>query len=252
MLKLSVSYFVRGCAWLLPCVALTLVHCGGTPAPKTVVPTKTDEPTGNNGNDNSQGPSVSAEQGALDEQKVTKTFTKMANVFDKCQDSRRSADQKLDFLSGDVNIEVHVMYDGKVNAWLTHSTIGDWETEQCIIKAVQQASWPKPEGGKRGVAKTSFQLPQKGDRDAVAWDSSKVEKEVGAANDLFKKCQESGSPSALEVTAYVDTSGSVISVGASVPTTTKHSAVSCLVDAVKTLKFESPGGWPAKVTFTLP
>ncbi|MCC6645570.1 MAG: hypothetical protein IT374_08375 [Polyangiaceae bacterium] len=194
-------------------------------------------------------PDVKGEIGALDAKAVTATFEGAMKKVEACQDDRRRADERLDFLSGEVSVEVRVTEAGAARAvWLTRSTVGDRATERCIVAALGAAAWPKPQGGREGIAKNGFTLPMKGDRDAVAWDAAKVAGELAKARAALAACTKGGH---AEVTLYVDAQGKVITAGAASAADGGDAAADCLAREVSKLKFSSPGGWPAKVTATV-
>jgi hypothetical protein len=197
-------------------------------------------------------PSVEQEIGGLDETATRRTFAGAMRAFERCQDDRRRAEPRLDFVAGEIKAEVRIKRDGTARyAVLTHSTIGDRDVERCVAHALATASWPKPEGGE-GLAKNEFELPMKAEREPVLWPSSKVTKAVEAARGKFAACGERGSRRGLEVTAYVDTDGTVVSAGVNEPSERSVAAADCVVEVARGLKMPSPGGWPAKVTFSLP
>lgn len=232
---------------LIVAAALLAAACS-TPPPKPAEgPTKEPPKTGE-GKPKKAGPDVMAEVGGLDQREVKKNFESLLQKVGGCQGGRRKANSKLDFLSGDVKVEVHVDTEGAVQAaFLPRSTLGDIETEKCILDAARAMSWPKPEGGRKGIASNEFSLPQQGEREAVPWSADKASGVLAKAKGALGSCK-SGTKGTFEVTMYIDTDGKVISAGVSQPDPAKPGAAQCIVDAVKGLKFSSPGGWPAKVT----
>ncbi len=218
------------------------VACGSSapPPPKTSGPSTSGKPR-----KAEKAPEMDAEIGALDERQVTKTFERLMASIDRCQDDRRKTDG-LDFLSGDVEVELKIDKSGRVaESRLTTTTIGDRGTERCILAALRGADWPKPQGGRHGVARSSFQLPMKGDRDAVAWDAAKVSGELAKARSALTACTKG---KRATVTMYVDTAGKVLAVGVA---GLDDGASDCVAAEAARWKLPSPGGWPAKVTFTV-
>lgn len=226
--------------------------CGGGEPPAAAPPPPNEGAAGPSGaKAGPELPAVEQEVGGLNEQATTKAFWGLMPKLERCQQEGRTRDERLDFLSGDIEIEVHVKRDGSAGrAFLPRSTLGDRVAEQCIIAAARSASWPRPEGGE-AVAKNAFQLPLRADRDAVAWDGSKVASALGSSAGAFRACRH-GNKGHFELTAYVDRDGSVISAGVSSPDGEADRVAECMVKAAKGLKLPSPGGWPAKVTFAAP
>jgi hypothetical protein len=232
----------------LPVVlVLLLAGCGSAPPP----PPKEAPPTAPTARKESKVPDIKGEIGALDEKAVSKTFEKLLRRVEECQDRRRKENDKLDFLAGDVALEVRVKEDGSAReAFLVRSTIGDRVVEKCIVDAAKTASWPQPVGGREGIAKNEFTLPQKSEREAVPWDPSKIEKAVSKSKSQLRACT-AGKKGPFVVTAYVDSDGKVIAAGSPQPTDGTDVVADCLADATKGVKMPSPGGWPAKVTFNV-
>jgi outer membrane biosynthesis protein TonB len=192
---------------------------------------------------------VKAEVGALDAKAVKKNFEAILQKIERCQEERRKEEGRLDFLAGDLKLEVRVGEDGRVkSAFLPLSTVGDLKLESCALDAARAASWPRPEGGVTGIASNEFHLPMKGDREATPWTPDKVASALASA--ALQPCK-AGVQGTIELTLYVDTDGKVISAGASRPDPEKPEAAACAVKAVQGLKFPSPGSWPAKVTVPL-
>lgn len=247
-------------------VLLIFAACGLLAACSSTTSRPTSEPTGagpevkptqggsngGSGGGKKSAPDVKGEVGALDAGAVKKNFGSLAQKAERCQDDRRKQSEKLDFLAGEFKIEVRVNEDGSVkSASLSRSTIGDRVVEKCIVDAARAMTWPRPEGGMMGIAGNEITLPMKGDREAVPWGADKASSTLSKAQGALGACK-SGAKGGHEVTIYVDTDGKVIAAGASQGDPEKASTADCIADAVKGLKFPSPGGWPAKVTAPVP
>lgn len=235
-------------------LASSLVWACSPPAPPNSVPGPASSSAGASSDPTSKaskpkaGPDLKAEVGALDAQVVKKNFSSLLQRVERCQDERRKQEPRLDFLAGDVKIEIRINESGAVqSAVLLRSTVGDLATETCIIDAARALSWPRPEGGATGIASNEFSLPMKGDREATPWGVDKAESTITKASASLTPCK-AGVQGTPELTLYVDTDGKVISAGASQPDPQKPGVASCLVKAAQGLKFPSPGSWPARVT----
>jgi outer membrane biosynthesis protein TonB len=242
-------------ALLLP-FGLVLWACSSPPTRPATGPTTPPDATtpkgagpAAGGTKKPAGPDLKAEVGALDAGAVKKNFQAMLQKIERCQDDRRKEEGRLDFLAGDLKIEVHVGEDGAVkSAFLPRSTVGDLRLEACALDAARALSWPRPEGGLTGIASNEFHLPMKGDREATPWEADRVEATLASA--ALQPCK-AGLKGTVELTLYVDTDGKVISAGASRPDPGKPEVAACVTKAVQGLKFPSPGSWPAKVTVPL-
>ncbi|MEZ4226597.1 MAG: AgmX/PglI C-terminal domain-containing protein [Polyangiaceae bacterium] len=192
---------------------------------------------------------VSAEVGALDEGKVTKVFEKSIKELQGClgQGARR-----VEFIGGGVAFFVKVDQSGRVShAHLERSTIGDRDTEKCMLGVLQSKEWPAPVGGKVGIARNSFDFDPPNDvRPAEEWSADKVSETLDAKRSEISQCKSSA-PGSYEVTLYVKTDGRALAVGVTPPDERGEAAVDCLVETLMGAEFPKPGSWPAKVSFSL-
>ena len=92
--------------------------------------------------------------GGLNEEKVDKTFQSALSDFQRCIDDGA---KRVEFLGGSVSFLVKIDTHGKVDhAHLEKSTIGDRDTEKCMLDSLRAKRWPKPVGGEHGLARKSF------------------------------------------------------------------------------------------------
>lgn len=227
-------------------VALTLsllgVACGGEPPPpKTADDVPHQEETG------SSGVAVSSDIGGMNEEAVDQAFTSSVKSLQRCLNAGA---ERVEFLGGAVSFFLKINLEGKVeHAHLERSTLGDRTTEKCMLNALKQRSWPKPVGGEVGLARKSFEFDPPNDvRPPTEWSSHDAEKGIQKIADKLERCS---SRRGFEATLYVATDGSVIAAGATPPDEDGEQAVDCIVDALKSASFPSPGSWPAKVTLSL-
>jgi len=218
--------------------------CGGAePPPRT--PDKALEPE----EDKPSGISTSAEIGGLNEDKVDKTFQSALTDFQRCIDDGA---KRVEFLGGTVSFFVQIDTHGRVDgAHLEKSTIGDRETEKCMLDSLRGKRWPKPVGGQHGLARKSFDFDPPNDvRAPTAWDGDRVSDGVAKLSKKLSACKQ-GTNGSFEATLYVGTDGSVMAAGVTPPDEAGESNVDCLVSTLKGASLPSPGSWPAKVTFSL-
>lgn len=232
---------------LLPLVSM-VVACGGAPPPPPAAPAEEPAPVARK-----PLPQVQQELGSIDQRAVEKTFERLQTKLEKCHDSGR---EKVDTLFGDVKVFLRVDQSGKVRyGYLEDSSIGELDTEKCILSVFSSTQWPKPEGGEAEI-RHGFGWPGGGERAPTKWGPEKVLKALedskGAKKDV-EKCK-AGVSGDFIVTGYVAPDGKhgkFQGVGATPPDKAAADKVECIVDAVKGLKLPSPGGYAAKVTFAL-
>ncbi|NUP05702.1 MAG: hypothetical protein HOW73_06535 [Polyangiaceae bacterium] len=226
-------------------LGLALVACGSS-TPEATEPTSDTASDG--GGRGSSGLGIEAEIGALNERDVMRAFNGSVDGMMKC--FQRGID-RTPFLGGVVRIAVRVPAEGKVRAYMKSSTLGDRETEACMLGVVQNRDWPAPVGGKEGLAENEFTFdPQEGTREPVAWSSGDAGKNVDKAIDTLRGCRHTAKSGRLSATLYVETDGSVKSVGVSGEDANVEQAADCVVRAMKDMKFNSPGSFAAKLTLS--
>ena len=180
---------------------LTVTACGSKPPPKAEEPVKDEarsqRPSG-------PTPQVSQELGSIDQKKVEQTFAGlMGGALESCHTKGRD---RIEFLTGDVKVFLRIDSGGKMKyGYFEDSTIGDRETEKCILGVFAGASWPKPEGGEAEV-RSGFGWGPGGEREPTAWPSDKVTAALVDAKDVRKQVEKckSGVKADFVVTAYVE------------------------------------------------
>lgn len=222
---------------------LLLLACGeSTPAPKTADDTpQTEEEHGT-------GVSVSSEIGGLNEEKVNAAFESSLDGLQHCLQQGAS---RVEFIGGSASFFLKIDASGKVDSsYLEKSTLGDRDTEKCMLDALRAKKWPKPVGGEHGLARKSFDFDPPNDvRPPADYDQDHLDKGLGKISGKLASCKES--KGSYEATIYVATDGSVLSAGVTPPDERGEGSVDCLVSTLKGASFPSPGSWPAKVTFSL-
>jgi len=229
-------------AWLALSVPLLLACGEGAPTPKTA----DDEPAAQERH--GERPTMSSEIGGLDEDKVNSAFESTLSGLERCLHQGSS---RVEFLGGSVSFFVKIDSAGKVDgAYLEKSTLGDRDTEKCMLDAMRSRTWPKPVGGEHGLARKSFDFDPPNDvRAPVEYDEGHLHKGLGKITDKLASCKNA--KGSYEATMYVATDGSVLSAGVTPPNEDGEESVDCLVSTLKGASFPSPGSWPAKVTFAL-
>ncbi len=225
-------------------LATSLAACSNTPPPDAPVddasPDQTQLPM-------SGGPQIQAEVGALDEEKVQEAFNAARQEIYGCFNAANDA-LKWPVVGGDIEVVVRVKTDSTVR-WVYPqvSTIGDRDTERCILDALVKQTWPKPEGGEEGLARTQYGMDCPG-REPVGWSGGDLGKSRAKLEAKVKACARQAGTPGLSLTLYVDPDGRPISAGASADDESGIEALDCAVEAATGLRYASPGSYPAKVT----
>ena len=136
---------------------------------------------------------MSSEVGALDEDAVNRVFRTGSTQFDGlCSQGGES----VELLGGDVAIFVGINAQGKgEDVRLERSTMGDRDTEACMIQVFSERHWPKPVGGRKGQVHKSFSFDMPNDaRPPVEWTAEDVEGTLGKFREhTVEECTGGGS-----------------------------------------------------------
>ncbi len=223
-----------------------MIACGGTEPP---VRAPKAAPKTDDSGDHS-GIVMSSEIGGLNEDAVEAAFSGSSNSLEHC--FRKGVD-RIEYLGGEASFVIKIDQSGSIAAArLESSTLGDRATEKCMLKALRARDWPKPVGGRTGIARKSFSFdPASSGRPAAALSEHFATDLVHRAQ-FQDKAQSCGVSTAggFKATAYIDTDGKVLAASATAPDDAGEAAVDCLADALESSQFPSPGSWPGKVTFT--
>jgi hypothetical protein len=236
---------VRAIAFVLAALAASACGGGNDPAPQTE----------NDANQNAEpakkksGFGVQQEMGELDEKKTTATFEHVSSDLQKCF---AQGVGRLSYLSGEVRLVVRITESGAAKwAYVKESTLGDRQTENCMLGVLKSASWPKPVGGE-GQAEKGLSFDPGGDeRPPVAWTPDRLGAALAKAKHDLAACRSSAGTGPMQATLYVGTDGKAQAVGVSSSDEKGEKAVPCIQSALEKITFPSPGSWPAKVTIPI-
>ena len=194
--------------------------------------------------------SADSEVGGMNAEKTQAVFSAAAGELERCF---IAGSHRVEFLSGRVHFAVEVDSSGQLSkAYLKDSTLGDRETEQCMLRVLESQTWPKPVGGRIGRADGDFQFDADSEvRLPVEWSVGDIKKSLAKLNKKIAVCKDHNPSVVYRATLYVDTSGAVLSAGVATPDGAGSTASDCVVDVLKQAMLSSPGSWPAKVTFDL-
>lgn len=241
------SPFYRGLLFV-SCFAGPLAFgCGGGEAPARSADDALGDGPGSRGSGEQM--SASAEIGALDEAAVDRTFHKSLAGLERCL---HTGARRVEFIGGKVSFYIEVDTSGALrHAHLEESTLGDLETEQCMLNALRSKRWPKPVGGDMGYARKSFDFDPPNDvRPPTDWESERLSEALEKLAPELDQCKQ-GTSGRFKATLYVATDGTPLSVGITPPDASGEGALECLAQALKSATYPSPGSWPAKVSFDL-
>lgn len=233
---------------LTPLAASLVVGCGTEPPPKEPEPVHV--PTPNRAP--KPGLQMSQELGQIDPQKAQAAFDRANPKILACQTKNL---KRLDFLAGDAKFFARIDATGKVRwIYFEESQIGDRETEKCALDVLKDIAWPAPEGGEAEIHK-GFGYNLQDAREPTAWGPDKAAPHLSSIADQVRHCRGSkGGDMGFKVTVYVEPEGKhgkVAAVGVAASSKEAAEKSDCIADAVKGMKLPSPGGYAAKLSFSL-
>jgi hypothetical protein len=235
---------------LLGLVLALVAACGGSKPPEAEAPAL-DHAQTSHSKPHSGGPSVSQELGSIDPQDADRVFQSVQGQFQTCQ---KTGMKRVGPLAGDVTFFVRIGSDGKAKyVVLEDSTLGDIETESCMMHAVERAHWPVPRGGNEAEARKGYGFDAGDERAPTVWGADKIEAAIAKHQKELQNCT-AGVKGSFKVTLYVEAEkkdGKAIAVGVAAPNSEAQAKAACIVDVVKSMKLPSPGGYLAKSTFSL-
>ncbi len=177
---------------------------------------------------------------------VAKAFNTLGGPIAACI---QQGAQRVRELGGKFLISLRVDREGSATwAYLSESTLGDRETERCIVDLVRAAEWPRPKGGE-GLATRSLEIDP--GSPPVLWEEKRIQSAIRRNANAFAKCRK-GRRGAFVATAYVRPNGRILAAGMQQPDHESDEIADCLVGAIRKMGFGSPGRRAAKVTFQVP
>lgn len=226
--------------------ALLATACGAAPAPAPSGPVEAHPDSGPRG----AQLMTSAEIGALDERKTNAAFNRAGEGLTSCF---ARGTERIGYLAGDAEFYVRVASDGAPRyVYLADSTLGDRDTERCMLNVLERASFPAPIGGNEGIAKRQVRFDPGGDeRPPVSWSPTQLGPPLERAAAALSRCAASAATGPMKATMYIETDGKPASVGVSVSDERGEKAVDCVVDVLRATTFPSPGSYAAKVTIDI-
>lgn len=154
----------------------------------------------------------------------------------------------IPLLGGEILLSFRVRVDGSV-LWVfpKESTIGDRETETCILEQAAGIRFSRPQGGEAEFTYPLMLDPPEDVRPPIPWGSNEVAEAVDAQRDSVRECGRGP----YQITAYINRGGRVMAAGASTTELERADDLDCVSRAVEGWDMPDPGSYPAKATFSL-
>jgi hypothetical protein len=233
--------------WSLPvaCVFfITIAGCGSSPPP----PTKASPKEVSTANEESAAtPATRSEIGGLNEEAVARSFERMNGEVENCF---AKGSGKVKALGGHLTMKLRIDSQGALKwAYMSESTLGDRDTEKCLLDAARAKSWPLPVGGD-GLADRAYDVDPPAPVKDI--DPKKYRIALGLVGKETAKCRKRGTwGTKFRVTAYLRYDGLPVSVGMSPPNEKGEDVVDCMIKIIKKIKFGGIGRRLGKISFDL-
>jgi len=223
---------------LLTLLASVATGCAATPVivdEPLVEPVKID-----------RGPThMEQEIGGMNQEAVEATFT---SIQPRVLDCVAQGATRVREIGGSFVISLRIDSAGKARwAHLAESTLGDRQTERCVLDVARETLWPQPLGGE-GLARRQFEVDA--GVEPVEWEPKKIKSAMARMIEKVAPCRK-GQPGTFVATAYVRPNGRVFAAGVAPPRENAEDAADCVAKELQKMVFGSPGRKAAKVTFKL-
>jgi hypothetical protein len=237
------------------------------PPPAPEPPPKVEEPP---------PPVVQQELGSIDDGAIEAIFVKIGDQLETCHAEGRA---RVGVLAGDVTVFMRIDAQGHARYdYLQASTLGDRDTEKCILNLLLQTTWPTPVGGEAEVTH-NFGWSAGSEKPPLLWESNKVTDAIdssASAKRSLDQCKRG--TNAMQVTGYVSAGapapatppakktksksrkktgkskiklGHFRALGAASSNKDVADQIDCVISALKDLPLPSPGSSTAKIFLTL-
>jgi len=183
----------------------------------------------------------------MNQEAVDKAFFSMFPAVQRCVAESHTADSEV--VGGELTIALRIKADGSAR-WVhvKESSLGDRESEKCVMDLAQAKRWPKPVGGE-GLAEKSFEIVAP--REPMALEAKRIKRAIRQVAIETARCRHSY-PGKFSATVYFRPDGRVLAAGVAPPNKDAEEASDCVVEAIERLRFGPMGRRPAKVSFQVP
>ncbi len=235
---------------LLPLALPAAAACGGSgdaeqPAKVQDAPATSgsEEPAG------TEGPmQVEGLLGSIPRHAVEQTLNARIERFGRCFFARSA---QLEVLGGRMTLKFRIGTDGSVR-WVLpeRSSVGDRETERCVLEQAVRVRFPPPTGGE-AEASWSFEMePDERIRPPTSLHPSQFEAlAVEHASGLRRACGDGP----FDVTVYVAPGGQLLAAGVATDDPAQAAALDCVAAQLGQWEgWPDPGSYVGKGTFRVP
>jgi hypothetical protein len=189
------------------------------------------------------GMQVQGLMGTLSADEVHQGLEPRMGRFMRCFERRYGA---LELLGGQIRFAFRIATDGSVReVHARESTIGDRQTERCLLEVAQSARFARPQGGEAEFAWPIEVDPLDDVRPPLYWEQEQVADVVAENASSVRSCGRGP----FVVTVYIAPGGSVMAAGSAATGGAESETLDCVAEAVSAWSMPDPGSYAAKVTF---
>ena len=158
---------------------------------------------------------------------------------------------ELEVLAGELVMGFRVDREGRV-LWVrpVRSTVGDRQTESCLMDVARGARFRPPRGGEAEFTYPLAMDLTDGVRAPLAWGPERMQASIARfGEELLQECRPAGHSGGYSITAYVERPGRILAVGATTDAEPLVETLDCVVEHVRGWETATPGSYPARVSF---
>jgi hypothetical protein len=186
------------------------------------------------------------DRGGLNQEQVEQAFASLEPAMASCI---AEGTARVAALGGRCTIALRIAADGSVESvHLSESTLGDRQTERCILDAVRGRPWPRPLGG---VGEAEHQLQVEPASAVTSWKRQPSAASSRALMKSFWPCLK-GVRGRFRATFYLRPDGHVLAAGVAAPNSAAADKSDCIVDALRRQSFGRQRSRLTKGTLTIP
>jgi hypothetical protein len=185
--------------------------------------------------------------GAMSDHDVDRAFRKFEKKVARCVAEGAS---RVEAIGGRIRLELRISRRGDAkSAHLSESTLGDRETERCILDGALARRWPKAKGG---VGEASHEYAIESSVPVTEWQSKRLRPVMSEIHKKVAKCVMPLNGKQWQATLYIKRNGRVASSGVAPPTADASEQADCLVKELNRFRFGPQRSKLTKVSFTIP
>jgi hypothetical protein len=225
-------------------LVIAVAGCGSNPPPPVKSEPK-EAPAATQ--ENASAPAARSEIGGLNEEAVARVFERMNEDVQNCFAKGTS---KVGGFGGHIKMKLRINSEGALKyAYMSESSIGDRDTEKCLLDAARAKSWPLPVGGD-GLAERAYDVDPPSPVKEI--DPKRYKVALALVGKETAKCRKNGTwGKVFRVTAYLRYDGLPVTAGIAPPNEKGEDVVDCMVKIIKKVKFGGIGRRLGKMSFDL-